>query len=43
MPDLRIFGLQFENNYLIAKFREKMKMPKLGPKTLYLGIFGLEF
>ena len=40
MPDLGIFGLEFENDiviiYLTAKFREKMKMPKLG-------IFRLEF
>ena len=27
----------------MTKFHEKAKMPKLGPKIPYLGIFGLEF
>ena len=52
MPDLGIFGLEFESNIcqiwnqhpqirLTAKFCEKAKIPKLGPEMPYLGIFGI--
>ena len=54
MPDLDIFGLEFENNFVIFEistlefaylqnFAEKQKCLNLGPKMPYLGIFGLEF
>ena len=34
---------QYSQAYLIAKFREKTKMPEFRTKMPYLGIFGLEF
>ena len=54
MPDLGIFGLEFENNIVIFEistlqfvylqnFTKKQKCLNLGPKMPYLGIFGLEF
>ena len=54
MPDLGIFGLEFENNIVIFEistlefvqlqnFAEKQKCLNLGPKMPYLGIFGLQF
>ena len=54
MPDLGIFGLEFENNIVIFEistlqfvylqnFTKKQKCLNLGPKIPYLGIFGLEF
>ena len=36
-------GNQHTRICLTVKFREKVKMPNLGPKMPYLGIFGLEF
>ena len=54
MPDLCVFGLEFENNIVIFEisilecvylqnFAKKQKCLNLGPKMPYLGIFGLEF
>ena len=54
MPNLQLFGLEFENNIVIfeistlefvltAKLRKKTKMLKFGTKIPYLGNFGLEF
>ena len=53
MPYLGIFGLEFENDFVIfeiipssssvAKFREKTRMPKFGIKNALFGIFWLEF
>ena len=54
MPDLAIFGLEFENNILIFEmstlksaylqhFTKKQKCLTLGPKVPDLGILGLEF
>ena len=54
MPDLGIFGLEFENNIVIFEistlqfvylqnFTKKQKCLNLGRKMPYLGIFGLEF
>ena len=34
---------QHPRSRLIANFCDKLKMPKFGPKMLYLGIFGLKF
>ena len=53
MPDLGIFGLEFENNFVIIEigalkfvvlhnFVKEQKYLNLGPKIPYLGIFGLE-
>ena len=42
MPDLGIFGLEFENNIVILVIDIK-KCLHLGLKMLYLDIFGLEF
>ena len=48
MPDLGSFGLEFENNIvifehpricLIAKFREKAKIPKFRTKNDLFGYF----
>ena len=49
MPDLGILGLEFSNTivifeirtleFLIAKFREKMKIPKFGTKNALFGYF----
>ena len=54
MPYLGIFGLEFKKTIVIflintlkfaylQTFAKKAKMPKFGPKVLYLGSFGLEF
>ena len=54
MPDLGIFGLEFENNFVIFEIRtlkfvylqnftKKQKCLTLGPKMPDLGILGLEF
>ena len=42
MPDLGIFGLEFENNIVILVIDIK-KCLHFGLKMLYLDIFGLEF
>ena len=53
MPDLCIFGLEFENNFVIfeittfefaklQKFTKKQKCLNLGPKMPCLGIFDQE-
>ena len=43
MPDLCTFGLEFENKHpwicLIAKFRDKTKMPKFGTENTLFGYF----
>ena len=43
MPDLCTFGLEFENKHpwicLIAKFRDKTKMPKFGTENALFGYF----
>ena len=47
MPNLHIFGLEFENNIfmiqitvlkfvLLQSFMQKIKIPKFGPKMRYL-------
>ena len=54
MPDLGIFGLEFENNFVtfeirtlkfvyLQNFTKKQKCLTLGPKMPDLGILGLEF
>ena len=44
MPDLGIFGLEFENNSVIFEVSTlEQKCLNLGLKMPYLGIFGLEF
>ena len=54
MPNLRIFGLEFENTIvmfqisvrefvLLQSFVQKQKFLNLGQKMPYFGNFGLEF
>ena len=54
MPDLRIFGLELQNNIvvyeistlefvLLQSFVQKQKSLNVGPKMFYLRIFVLEF